>query len=47
MAVTCILSLAKRIGVNEMTIVNREKERTNPTRKNWERLETILRDSKD
>jgi DNA-binding XRE family transcriptional regulator len=39
--------LAKRIGVSEITIVNWEKGRTKPTRKNWERLETILRDSKD
>jgi ribosome-binding protein aMBF1 (putative translation factor) len=41
------VDLAKRIGVSEMTIVNREKGRTKPTGKNWERLEIILRDSKD
>ncbi len=36
------LYLAKKIGVNEMTIVNWEKERTKPTKRNLERLEKIL-----
>jgi DNA-binding XRE family transcriptional regulator len=39
--------LAKMIGVNEMTIVNWEKERTTPIKKNLERLNTILGASKD
>ncbi len=34
--------LAKRIGVNEMTIVNWEKGRTKPTKKNLERIKEIL-----
>jgi DNA-binding XRE family transcriptional regulator len=34
--------LAKMIGVNEMTIVNWEKGRTKPTRKNLKRLRAIL-----
>jgi DNA-binding XRE family transcriptional regulator len=34
--------LAKKVGVNEMTIVNWEKGRTKATKKNLERLEIIL-----
>lgn len=34
--------LAKRIGVNEMTIVNWEKEETKPTKRNLEALKAIL-----
>jgi DNA-binding XRE family transcriptional regulator len=34
--------LAKIIGVDEMTIVNWEKGRTKPTKKNWERIKEIL-----
>lgn len=34
---------AKMIGVNEMTIVNWEKGRTKPTRRNLERLRAILK----
>jgi len=34
--------LARMIGVNEMTIVNWEKERTKPTRKNLERIKRVL-----
>jgi DNA-binding XRE family transcriptional regulator len=35
-------NLAKIIGVNEMTIVNWEKGRTKPTRKNLERMKPVL-----
>jgi DNA-binding XRE family transcriptional regulator len=34
--------LAKLIGVDEMTIVNLEKGKTRPTKKNSEKLKTIL-----
>jgi len=34
--------LAKLIGVDEMTIVNWEKGRTKPIKKNFERLKTLL-----
>jgi DNA-binding XRE family transcriptional regulator len=34
--------LAKMIGVNEMTIVNWEKGRTRPTKRNLERIKIIL-----
>jgi DNA-binding XRE family transcriptional regulator len=34
--------LAKRVGVSEMTIVNSEKGRTEPTKKNLERLQKFL-----
>jgi DNA-binding XRE family transcriptional regulator len=34
--------LARIIGVDEMTIVNWEKGETNPTKKNLEKLKTIL-----
>jgi DNA-binding XRE family transcriptional regulator len=34
--------LAKIIGVDEMTIVNWEKGRTKPTKKNIERIKEIL-----
>ena len=34
--------LAKMIGVNEMTIVNWEKGKTKPDKKNLENLKTIL-----
>jgi len=34
------------VGVNEMTIVNWEKGRTKPAKKNLERLEKVLDDSK-
>jgi len=33
--------LAKLIGVDEMTIVNREKRRTKPTKKNLEELQKL------
>ena len=36
-------NLAKLIGVDEMTIVNWEKEKTKPTRKSLEKLKTIMR----
>jgi transcriptional regulator with XRE-family HTH domain len=36
-------NLAKLIGVDEMTIVNWEKGRTKPTKKNLEQLQKILR----
>lgn len=35
-------NFARRIGVSEMTIVNWEKGRTKPTKKNSERLQEIL-----
>jgi DNA-binding XRE family transcriptional regulator len=35
--------LAKRIGVGEMTIVNWEKGRTEPTEKNIEKLKAALK----
>jgi len=38
------VDLAKRIGVNEMTIVNWERGGTKPTKKNLERLEIIWGD---
>jgi DNA-binding XRE family transcriptional regulator len=34
--------LAKMIGVNEMTIINWEKERTKPTKKNLGRIKATL-----
>ena len=34
--------LAKKIGVNEMTIVNWEKGRTKPTKRNLEWLKKLL-----
>jgi DNA-binding XRE family transcriptional regulator len=37
------VELAKRIGVSEMTIVNWEKGRTKPEKKNLERIGMILR----
>lgn len=39
--------MAKRIGVSEITIVNWEKGRTKPTKRNLQRLNTILKVSKD
>jgi DNA-binding XRE family transcriptional regulator len=36
------VDLAKKIGVSEMTIVNWEKGRTDPTRKNLERIKAIM-----
>jgi transcriptional regulator with XRE-family HTH domain len=36
------VDLAKRIGVSEMTIVNWEKGRTRPTKKNLEALRNLL-----
>ena len=36
------MDLAKRIGVNEMTIVNWEKGRTKPDKKNLEWLQKLL-----
>ena len=35
------VGLAKRIGVSEMTIVNWEKGRTKPAKKNSEELEKL------
>jgi transcriptional regulator with XRE-family HTH domain len=40
------VDLAKMVGVNEMTIVNWEKGRTKPTKKNLERINAILVDLK-
>jgi ribosome-binding protein aMBF1 (putative translation factor) len=40
------VDLAKMVGVNEMTIVNWEKGRTKPAKKNLERLEKVSDDSK-
>jgi DNA-binding XRE family transcriptional regulator len=37
------VDLAKRIGVSEMTIVNWEKGRTEPTEKNIEKLKAALK----
>jgi repressor LexA len=34
--------LAKMVGVDEMTIVNWEKEKTKPTKRNLERIKKIL-----
>jgi DNA-binding XRE family transcriptional regulator len=36
------VDLARMIGVNEMTIINWEKGRTNPTKKNLERVKATL-----
>jgi transcriptional regulator with XRE-family HTH domain len=36
------VDLAKRVGVSEMTIVNWEKGRTRPTKKNFKRLKGIM-----
>jgi transcriptional regulator with XRE-family HTH domain len=36
------VDLAKKIGVNEMTIVNWEKGKTKPDKKKFEKLRTIL-----
>jgi ribosome-binding protein aMBF1 (putative translation factor) len=36
------VDLAKRIGVSEMVIVNWEKEKTKPTRRNLEKIKAIL-----
>jgi DNA-binding XRE family transcriptional regulator len=36
------VDLAKRIGVSEMAIVNWEKEKTKPTRRNLEKIKAIL-----
>ena len=36
------MDLAKMVGVNEMTIVNWEKGRTKPTKKNLDRIKAIL-----
>jgi len=36
------VDLARKIGVDEMTIVNWEKRRTRPTGKRFERLKQIL-----
>jgi len=36
------VDLAKMVGVNEMTIVNWEKGRTKPTKKNLDRIKAIL-----
>ena len=38
----CQVDLAKMVGVNEMTIVNWEKGRTKPTKKNLDRIKAIL-----
>ncbi len=38
------VDLAKKIGVNETTIVNWEKERTKPVKEHLKRLEKILGD---
>jgi len=37
------VDLAKRIGVDEMTIVNWEKGRTKPTQRNLEKIRAIMR----
>jgi len=39
------VDLAKKIGVNEMTIVNWEKGKTKPDRKKFEKLRAILGNS--
>jgi DNA-binding XRE family transcriptional regulator len=39
------VDLAKKIGVNEMTIVNWEKGKTKPERKKFEKLKAILGNS--
>ena len=36
------MDVAKRIGVNEMTIVNWEREKSRPDKKNLEKLKGIL-----
>jgi DNA-binding XRE family transcriptional regulator len=36
------VGLAKRIGVNEMTIVNWEKGKTKPTKKNMQKINAIM-----
>jgi transcriptional regulator with XRE-family HTH domain len=36
------VGLAKKIGVNEMTIVNWEKGKTKPDKRKFEKLRTIL-----
>jgi DNA-binding XRE family transcriptional regulator len=36
------VDLAKRIGVDEMTIVNWEKEKTKPTKRNLPKIKKIL-----
>lgn len=36
------VDLAKRIGVSEMTIVNREEGKTKPVEKNIERIKRVL-----
>jgi len=38
------VDLAKRIGVNEITIVNWERGKTNPIKQNFERLEKSFGD---
>jgi DNA-binding transcriptional regulator YiaG len=38
-----LVDLAKRIGVDEMTIVNWEKGRTKPTQRNLEKIRAIMR----
>ena len=38
------MDLAKRVGVDEMTIVNWEKGRTKPIKQYFERLEKIFGD---
>jgi DNA-binding XRE family transcriptional regulator len=37
------VDLAKMMGVNEMTMVNWEREGTKPTKRNLERIKVILR----
>ena len=37
------MDLAKKIGVNEMTIVNWERGKTKPDKRKFEKLKKILR----
>ena len=36
------VDLAKRVGLSEITIVNWEKEKTAPTKRNLERIRAII-----